>query len=155
MHCPNKMQLVVRVLKVYLPLICIQMDDKDTGELEAETPRKKRQRSPDTPEPSRSRKHRRQQQQERTQGLIDGMVQAVQTLCSSLQPASIPPQSPRRRRTNAIKLLEQDGDFKKFDCVPVIRLFTSSIDVVDSYLAIEDKEVRTLYIKDTLASHHL
>jgi hypothetical protein len=46
--------------------------------------------------------------------------------------------------------MEDDGDFKKFECIPVIRLFTSSIDIVDSYLAISDKEVCTMYLKDSL-----
>ena len=133
----------------------MQTEKKDTNESEAETPYNKRQQSPDTPKPSRSRKHRRQQQQEQTQSLINRMAQAVQTLCSSLQPVSILPQSPRQRRMSAIKLLEQDGDFKKSDSVPVIRLFTSSIDVIDSYLAIEDKEVHTLYIEDAPTSHRL
>ena len=43
--------------------------------------------------------------------------------------------------------MEADGDFEKLESIQVIRLFTSSIDVVDSYLAIRDKEVRTMYIK--------
>jgi hypothetical protein len=50
--------------------------------------------------------------------------------------------------------MERDGDFVKSECIPVIRLFTSSIDVVDSYLAIKDEEVRKMYIEDSLASCH-
>ena len=114
---------------------------------------KKRRRSSNTPEPSQLRKHRRQQQQDDTHGLITEMAHVVQTLCSSLQPASNPPQLPQQRRAAAIKLMEADGDFKKSECVPVIHLFTSSIDIVDSYLAIEDQEVRTMYIKDSLTSY--
>ena len=128
-------------------LISVQIDDEDTNKSEVEIPLKKRQRSFNIPEPTRPRKHRRQEQ---TQSLITGMTQAVQNLCSSLQPAPIPPQSPQRRRTAAIKLMEKDGDFKKSECIPVIRLFVLSMDVVDSYLAIEDQEVRTMYIKDSL-----
>jgi len=48
--------------------------------------------------------------------------------------------------------MQDDGDFAKSECVPVLRLFTSSINVVDSYLAIEDKEIRTMYIKGFLES---
>jgi hypothetical protein len=125
----------------------MQGDDEVMNKSDMQT---KRQRSPNTPEPSRSRKHRRQQRQEPTQVLISEMTEVVRTLSSSLQPVSIPPQSPRRRKTAAIKLMEDDGDFKKFECIPVIRLFTSSIDIVDSYLAISDKEVRTMYLKDSL-----
>jgi len=46
--------------------------------------------------------------------------------------------------------MEADGDFEKSECIPVIHLFTSSIDTVDSYLAIADQEVRTMYVKDSL-----
>lgn len=79
------------------------------------------------------------------------MTQAVRTLLSSsLQPAAS--QLPQERRATAIKLMQDDGDFAKSECVPVLRLFTSSINVVDSYLAIEDKEIRTMYIKGFLES---
>lgn len=130
-----------------LPLISTQADANTTMKSEVGIVPKKRQRSSNTPEPSRLRKHRRQQQQDNTQGLITEMARVVQTLCSSLQPASNPLQSPQQRKTAAIKLMEGDGDFKKSECIPVIRLFTSSIVIVDSYLAIEDQEVRTMYIK--------
>ena len=148
-HPPSEQNTVHCLSPLSIPLLTsMQADDKTTKKSEVET--KKRRRLSNTPEPSQSRKHRRQDQ---TQGLITEMTQAVRTLSSSLQPASIPPQSPQQRRTAAIKVMEGDGDFKKSECIPVIHLFTSSIDIVDSYLAIEDKEVRTMYIKDSLTSH--
>ena len=136
-----------------LPLISTQADDNTTTKSEVGIVPKKRRRSSNTPEPSQLQKHRRQQQQDNTQGLITEMAHVVQTLCSSLQLVSNPSQLPQQRRTAAIKLMQGDGDFKKSECVPVIRLFTSSIDIVDSYLAIEDQEVRTMYIKESLASY--
>lgn len=116
-----------------------------------ETVHKKRARSK-TPEPSQSRKHRRKQQQDQTNGLITEMMEVTRTLCSSIQPVSAPLQSPQQRKADAIKLMEADGDFEKSESIPVIHLFTSSIDIVESYLAIRDKDVRTMYIKDSLHS---
>ena len=81
------------------PLTSVHADEKD----EAENLHKKRKRLSDTPEPKQTRKHHRQQQLEQTQSLITEMTQAVRTLCSSLQPAHIPPQSPQKRRAAAIR----------------------------------------------------
>jgi len=39
------------------------------------------------------------------------------------------------------QLMQADGDFEKSECTLVIHLFTSSVDVVEPYPAIEDKEV--------------
>ena len=80
------------------------------------------------------------------------MMEVTRTLCSSIQPVQpvSVPQPPQQRKADAIKLMEADGDFQKSESIPVIHLFTSSIDVVDSYLAIGDKDVRTMYIKDSL-----
>ncbi|KAF9787271.1 hypothetical protein BJ322DRAFT_712789 [Thelephora terrestris] len=112
---------------------------------------KKRKRSI-TPEQSRLRKYYRQEQQyqDQTVRLITGMTQAVHELCSSLQPTQDPQQTPQQRRAAATKLMEADGDFEGPECIPVLRLFTSSIDVADTYLAIGTKAVRTAYIEDCL-----
>ena len=80
---------------------------------EADTVHKKRQQSK-TPEPSQSRKHRQQQQQDQTKGLITEMLEVTRTLCSLIQPASVPPQ---QRKVDAIKLMEADGDFEKSDSI--------------------------------------
>ena len=114
---------------------------------EADTVHKKCQQSK-TPEPSQSQKHCRQQQQDQTKGLITEMLEVTRTPCSSIQPALVPPQ---QQKADVIKLMEADRDFEKSDSIPVIRLFTSSIDIADSYLTIRDKEVRTMYLKDSLS----
>ena len=147
-HTISKHSMLLQFTE-HMPCLFLQTDDKAVSKLEVETVGKKCQWS-NTPEPSRSQKHRRQQQQDQTDSLITGMTQAVNVLCSSLQPASVLPQSPQQRKADAIKLMEADGDFEKLESIQVIHLFTSSIDVVDSYLAIRDKEVRTMYIKDSL-----
>jgi hypothetical protein len=144
----NGERWVVSAHQAYYLLISMQADEAGTSELGVETLHKKRQRSPDSPEPSRPRKYHRQQE-ERIHNLLTRVTEAVEALCSSLQPPE--PQSLQHRRTAAIKLMERDGGFKGPKSVPVIRLFISSMDVVDSYLAIRDKEIRTMYIKHYLA----
>ena len=130
-----------------LLLIYSQAAEEDTDELE--TGKKKRRQPPDTPEPGRSRKHCRQQQQEEMHGLLAGMSQAVQTMSSSFQPASAPPQ---KRRESAIELMEKDGNFSESERIPVLYLFTKSIEIADSYLAIKDKNTRKGFIEHALAS---
>jgi len=152
-HHANQTQCVVLARSKCRPPLTSTQDEKATNKSETETDHgahKKHQQSK-TPEPGRTQKHCRQQQQDHTEGLITEMTQAVWTLSSSLQPASTP-QLPQERRVAAIKLMQDDRDFAKSECVPVLRLFTSSIDVVDSYLVIGDKEIRTMYIKAFLDS---
>ena len=103
-------------------------------------------RQSDTPEPGRSWK--RQWQQVHAEELNTEITQVVRIL----QPASAPPQLPRERRAAAVKLMQEDGEFTKSECVLVLHFFTSSINIVDSYLAINDKELRTMYIKCFLDS---
>ena len=80
------------------------------------------------------------------------MARNFDKLCSSIQPTLnlAPQQSPEQRKAVAIKLMETDGDFDGSECIPVLWLFTSSIDIVDSYLAIADRGIRTLFIKGYL-----
>lgn len=127
----------------------MQAAEEDANELKTET--KKRRQPPDSPEPGRSRKHRRQQKQEEMHGLFADMSQAIQRMCSSFQPASDPPQ---KRREFAIELMQQDGDFSGSESIPVLYLFSKSIDIVDSYLAIKDKNIRTEFIEHALGSHN-
>lgn len=136
---------------MFLLLILTQADNKAANKLEVEAEIKKRKRS-NTPEQRQPRKHRKQQQQSQTEGLITGMTHAVHELCSTLHPPPLPDpqQLPQQRQTAAIKLMETDGNFKGSERIAVLRLFTSSIKVVDSYLAIMDQAVRTSFIKDYL-----
>ena len=99
----------------------------------------------DTPETGRPWKH---QQQDRAEGLNTEIIQAVRIF----RPVSASPQLPQERRAAATKLMQDDGGFTKSECVMVLHLFTLFVDVVDSYLAIDDKELRTMYIKGFLDS---
>ena len=74
------------------------------------------------------------------------------SVCSSLQPAS---DSPQKQRESAIELMEQTGDFTEHECILVICLFTSSIDVADSYLVIKDKNIHKMFITHSLHLNNL
>lgn len=81
------------------------------------------------------------------------MIAEALQLVPPPQPASASLQLPQERRAAATKLMQDDdgGFTKESECLPVL-LFTSSLNVVDSYLAIDDNVLRTTYMKGFLYS---
>ena len=56
-------------------------------------------------------------------------------------------QTTPKRLTSAIRMVEHDDDLSQYERVQVMRLFRKEMAVADSYLAIEDKETRTMFIR--------
>jgi hypothetical protein len=79
-----------------------------------------------------------------------GVAEALQHVASSLECSGDSPTTPSRR-TRAIKAVTIDASLSQTERIKAVRLFRKEIASADAYLAIDDEELRTLYIRDELA----
>lgn len=75
---------------------------------------------------------------------------AIETLAESFAKPSGGLKSPERRKA-AIQLLDKDDDLSENEQVQAIRLFSRHTSIADTYLAIQKKGTRTLYIQSELS----
>lgn len=73
---------------------------------------------------------------------------AIETLADKFGESDAP-STPQRRRA-AIHQLEQDDDLSENEQVQAIRLFSRQTAIAETYLAINKKSTRTLYIQSEL-----
>ena len=81
---------------------------------------------------------------------VKGVQDAISLVASSL--CSETESSTPGRRTRAIKAIEADENLTQQERIKAMRLFRQDIAAADTYLAIDDEELRTEYLKDELSS---
>jgi hypothetical protein len=74
---------------------------------------------------------------------------AIESLADSFAEPSAGLKSPERRKAT-IQLLDRDDDLSDNEQVQTIRLFSHHTSIADTYLAIQKKGTRTLYIQSEL-----
>jgi hypothetical protein len=84
---------------------------------------------------------------------VHDVASALQSIASSLQESEEHGTefSTPQRRTKAIKAVATDHSLMRDERIKAMRLFRKDIASADAYLAIEDDDMRTCYLKEELA----
>ena len=77
---------------------------------------------------------------------VADVAEAIKDLASTFS-ASSGAQTTPERRVKAIRAAEKDKDMTATQKISLISLFQSDISYADAYMAFEDMELRTAYIK--------
>lgn len=80
---------------------------------------------------------------------VNNMAGAVVQMASTFNSATGDLATPRRR-SKAVKAVVGDESLSREDRVKAIRLFTADIAMCDSYLAIDDEDLRNDFIRSVI-----